>query len=336
MKILTDWIVSTDRDAATNASLGSTVTINGVGYTTDSKEYRLAKFKAEFESHFVKVPMLYYYIFTEVFLMVDNRAKNFFPSTYDGVHWLPLPYDMDTAIGINNEGKLVFDYDLEDTDKVNGANVFNGHNSVLWCNIRDAFPDELKSMYATIRQGGKFSYEEVARRFSAHQTVWPETVWNEDAYEKYLEPLVTDNDSSYLSMLQGNKASQREWWLFNGFRYRDSKYQTGDAESKYITLRCYQVGNITVTPYSHIHPRIKYGSYTVTERGKRNVPTTLVNPLDQMDDTETYIYSADRLAEIGDLSHLQVGYADFSMATKLQKLKIGDGASMHRALRWQQ
>ena len=333
LKILTDWIVSTDRDAATNASLGSTVTINGVGYTTDSKEYRLAKFKAEFERHFVKVPMLYYYIFTEVFLMVDNRAKNFFPSTYDGVHWLPLPYDMDTAIGINNEGKLVFDYDLEDTDKVNGANVFNGHNSVLWCNIRDAFPDELKSMYATIRQGGKFSYEEVARRFSAHQTVWPETVWNEDAYEKYLEPLVTDNDSSYLSMLQGNKASQREWWLFNGFRYRDSKYQTGDAESKYITLRCYQVGNITVTPYSHIHPRIKYGSYTVTERGKRNVPTTLVNPLDQMDDTETYIYSADRLAEIGDLSHLQVGYADFSMATKLQKLKIGDGASTYRNTR---
>ena len=28
-----------------------------------------------------------------------------------------LPYDMDTAIGINNEGSLVFSYNLEDIDQ---------------------------------------------------------------------------------------------------------------------------------------------------------------------------------------------------------------------------
>ena len=318
LKRLTDWLVSTDRSAVS---------------TDEEKASRLTKFKNEFENYFVKDPMLYYYLFTEVFLMVDNRAKNFFPSTYDGVHWMPLPYDMDTAIGINNEGKLVFDYDLEDTDHVNNANVFNGQESVLWCNVRDAFGDELAEMYADLRNGTAFNYEEVVKRFKEHQAVWPETVWNEDAYEKYLEPLLNDNNDSYLKMLQGNKASQREWWLHNGFRYRDSKYQTGDANKQFITLRCYQVGDITVTPYSHIWPRIKYGSYTVTERSKRNVPTTLNCPLDMMDDTEVYIYSADRLAEIGDLSPMQVGYADFSMAVKLQKLKLGDGASTYQNTR---
>ena len=314
LKRLTDWLVSTDRSAVSSEA---------------DKAARLAKFKNEFESYFVKAPMLYYYLFTEVFLMVDNRAKNFFPSTYDGVHWMPLPYDMDTAIGINNEGQLVFDYDLEDTDRVNNSNVFNGQESVLWCNIRDAFAEELAEMYADLRNGTAFNYEEVVKRFKEHQSVWSETVWNEDAYEKYLEPLLNDNDASYLTMLQGNKASQREWWLYNGFRYRDSKYQTGDANTQFITLRCYQVGDITVTPYSHIWSRIKYGSYTVAERSKRNVPTTLACPLDMMDDTEVYIYSADRLAEIGDLSPMQVGYADFSMAAKLQKLKLGDGASTY-------
>lgn len=312
LKRLTDWLVSTDRSAVR---------------TDEDKAARLAKFKAEFEDYFVKVPTLYYYLFTEVFLMVDNRAKNFFPSTFDGVHWMPLPYDMDTAIGINNEGQLVFDYDLEDTDKVDGDNVFNGQESVLWCNVRDAFAEELAEMYADLRNGTAFNYEEVVKRYKEHQSVWPEVVWNEDAYEKYLEPLLNDGDGSYLTMLQGNKASQREWWLHNGFRYRDSKYQTGDANTQFITLRCYEPGDITVTPYSHIWPRIKYGSYTVTERGKRNEATTLACPLDTMDDTEVYIYSADRLAEIGDLSPMQVGYANFSMASKLQKLKLGDGAA---------
>lgn len=333
LQAMCEWVVSTDRTAATGNALEASATYDGVEYTTDSAEYRLAKFKAEFEDHFVKAPMLFYYLFTEVFLMVDSRAKNFFPTTFDGTHWFPFPYDFDTALGINNEGQLVFDYDLEDTDTVGGHNVFNGQASVLWCNIRDAFASDIKAMYQTLRSGTVFGYDTVAQRFATHQAVWPETVWNEDAWEKYLEPLENDNDGSYLTMLQGSKSSQREWWLFNAFRYRDSKYQCGDASSEFITLRCYAVGDITVTPYSHIWPRIKYGSYTVTARGKRNTETTLACPLDTMDDTEVYIYSADRIASIGDLSAMQVGYANFSMATKLQSLKLGDGASTYENTR---
>lgn len=314
LKRMTDWVASTNRFAVE---------------TEEEKQALLDKFKAEFEDYFIKDAMIFYYVFTETFLMVDNRAKNFFPTTYDGLHWMPLPYDMDTAIGINNEGQLVFDYDLEDTDRIGSANVYNGQESVLWCNIRDAFPDEIKEMYSSLRSTTNtlFAYDKIIERFEEHQSVWPETVWNEDAYEKYLEPLLSDKDGSYLAMMQGDKSSQREWWLYNGFRYRDSKYQCGDASNHYITLRCYATGDITVTPYSHIWPRIKYGSYTVTERGKRNVATTLTCPLDEMNDTEVYIYSADRLADIGDLSGLKVGYANFTPATKLQKLKLGDGSA---------
>ncbi len=211
------WVASTDRSAVD---------------TEEEKAARLEKFKSEFEEHFVKAPMLYYYLFTEVFLMVDSRAKNFFPTTFDGTHWLPFPYDFDTALGINNEGQLVFDYDLEDTDHLDGANIFNGQESVLWCNVRDAFGDEIRTMYNTLRSGGVFGFETVKERFEEHQAVWPEAVWNEDAWEKYLEPLEHDNDGSYLAMLQGSKASQRAWWLFNGMRYRDSKYRCGDAQRK--------------------------------------------------------------------------------------------------------
>lgn len=226
---------------------------------------------------------------------------------------------------INNEGALVFDYDLEDTDLLNGSLVFNGQESVLWINLRDAFGTEIKDMYTTLRSGSKFNYQHIRDKMAAHQETWPEAIWNEDAYIKYLEPYLLKGEN-YLEMLQGNKRTQRDWWLYNAFKYRDSKYQCGEASSNFITLRAYAVGDIKLTPYAHIWPRIKFGSATVTNRGKRNTEYTMVCPLDAMNDTEVYIYSADRIAKIGDLSHLKVGLANFAAATKLQEIILGSDA----------
>lgn len=241
-----------------------------------------------------------------------------------------LPYDFDTAIGINNEGALVFSYNLEDTDQTEGgADVFNGQQSVLWNNLRMAFGDDIKAMYQTLRSTGVLSYEKVERMFEEHQSKWPEAVFNEDAWFKYLAPLVEEGSAAYLSMLQGSKAEQRKWWLYNRFRYLDSKYNAGDALTDVITVRGYAKADITVTPYADVYASIKYGSYLVQQRAQRNRAYTLPCPLDNVNDTEIYIYSASQLADVGDLSGLKVGYAEFSMATKLQNLKIGDAASTY-------
>ena len=235
-----------------------------------------------------------------------------------------LPYDMDTAIGINNEGSLVFSYNLEDTDHTQGgADVFNGQQSVLWNNLRDTFGPELRQMYQSLRSQGILSYAVVEKMFEDHQAKWPEAIFNEDAWYKYLAPLEEDGNASYLSMLQGSKASQRKWWLYNRFRYMDSKYNAGDALTDVITVRAYAKGNITVTPYADVYAAVKYGSYLVQTRAARGVPATLVCPLDTMNDTEVYVYSSSQLASVGDLSGLMVGYADFSMAVKLQNLVLG-------------
>ena len=227
---------------------------------------------------------------------------------------------------INNEGALVFEYDLEDTDTPNGANVFTGQNSALWHNVRDCFANERRTMYQTLRSGTVFNYQTLRDKMRNHQSAWPKALKNEDSYNKYIGSLINKGEN-YLEMLQGDKDTQRDWWMFNGFKFRDSKYNAGDALTNYITLRCYEVGNITVTPYSHICPRIKYGSvYAGGERVKRNTPVELVCTQDEMDDTEVYIYSADRLASVGDLSHLKVGLAVFSAATKLQDIIVGSEA----------
>ena len=120
LKRLTDWIASTNRGAVDSE---------------EEKSTRLQKFKNEFEDYFIKEAMLFYYLFTEVFVLADSRAKNLFLTTFDGELWFPIPYDFDTAIGIDNTGTLIFEYDVEDVDIVNNNTVFSGQRSVLWNNV---------------------------------------------------------------------------------------------------------------------------------------------------------------------------------------------------------
>ena len=275
------FIYSTYREQATGNALPESVTYGGVTYTNDTADYRLAKFKAEFGKYAEVSSFIFYYIFTELFLMVDSRAKNLFigfsGSDTTGLQVIDRkavaePYDMDTAIGTNNEGSLVFGYSLEDTDHLEGADIFNGQESVLWCNLRDAFPAEISTMYQQLRSAGILAYANVEKRFEDHQSKWPEAIFNEDAYFKYIAPLTNPDEGKeptavYLPMLQGSKAEQRKWWLYNRFRYMDSKWNAGDALSEVIQLRGYAKANITVTPYADIYPTVKYGSYYVSERG---------------------------------------------------------------------
>lgn len=317
-----DFIVSTDRRQVTNEPLNTTIVYENKEYTIDNEEYRLAKFKNEFENYAIKDTFIFYYLFTETFLMIDSRAKNMFLTTYDGEHWFPIPYDFDTAIGIDNEGKLVFDYDLEDYDQVGEENVFNGQDSTLWINVRDAFQSELFAMYLNLRQKG-FSYEIIKNKMENHQSVWPEAIWNVDAQVKYLDIYLTSR-GRYFEMCQGDKAAQRDWWLFNAFKYRDSKYQCGDSETFKDFFRAYAPADITVTPYQHLWSRVDFtDTYPVAKRGKRNEPVTLKNPMDTASDTEVFLCSADRMASFGDLSKYNADTIQLDDAVKLQELILG-------------
>lgn len=64
LKEFAEWIVTTDT----------------TGCTEEERALRLAKFKAELGNYVEVDSALYYYIITELFLMVDSRAKNMFPS----------------------------------------------------------------------------------------------------------------------------------------------------------------------------------------------------------------------------------------------------------------
>ena len=339
IKAVIDWVISTDPDQATGTQFEEAryyphYQTGGLArsFTHDNADYRLSKFKAEFEQHFILNAMLFYYLFTETFLLMDSRAKNMFLTTFDGYHYFPIPYDMDTAMGINNEGTLTFDYNCEDTDLVNDEQVFTGQESVLWNNVRKCFQPELVELYKEIRANPDkpFSYEEYIKRVNDHQEQWSEMCWNYDAQFKYLDTYERGHAS--LAALQGNKKSQREWWLYNAFKYRDSKYHAGDASKNYILIRTNGHGQIDIVPYSHIYAEVEWGeAKTERKRATRNETVSFdTSGIETVFNLETHIFSADRIVDVGDLSPLQVGYCDVSAAKKLQRLLLGSTAEGYR------
>lgn len=335
-RVLT-WVVSTNRAEATDALLPSSVTYGGTTYTNDTAEYRAAKFKAEYQDYFVKNSLLYHYLFTERHMMVDNRAKNVFASTDDGVHWdFTKDYDNDTADGNDNEGGLTLSYGLEDIDTIGTKDVFNASSSVLWVNVRDLLFNELRELFITLENKGAWSASRILARFKAHQSARPEALVVEDMWQKYIDPFTLGGADAYLKMMLGTKEDQRNQFETYQEMYCSSKYRAPFAESDKITFRAYTPTewggvapgtDITITSYADMYINLVSGSGISRLRAKRGTPYTMTCPIDTLNDTEIYICSASNISSVGDLAPLYVGYFNIATAKKLRHLKLGDGSS---------
>lgn len=298
------------------------------------------KFRAEADQYLDMNFMLSYYTITELFAMVDQRAKNMFLTTFDGIHWICIFYDNDTVCGLNNEGVAAFDYTVEYHDQIGNKDVWNGAESTLWNNIEQAYSKEIAAMYAEMRSKKLLTYEECIRFFDTEQEdAWCEAVYNEDSWYKYVRPLLDEGNGSYLYAAQGSRKMHRRWWLYNRFKYMDSKYIAGDYKNDFATLRLYTPSewegvepnaDMTITSYAGQYVNVQYGSYTAGIRSQKNVPVHIKAPAIQFNDTETIIFGAGQISSLGDISSLYPGSVDVSKMTKLVELIIGSGAEGYR------
>lgn len=310
-KVMHDWVVSTKDD--------------------------LNKFKTEFEDHFDLDRCLIYYVYTSLMLMVDQRAKNMFLTYWATTDkWEPWFYDNDTCLGINNEGRLVFDYYHEDIDQLDGANVYNGQNSVLWTNFRQAFADEIKTCYQNLRNKGKLTKEIIKDRFITQGSdKWSAAIYNEDADYKYVSMLRSDNNAGNLYQITGTGEHHLEYFIDGRIDYYDSKWYASDYANDYVSLRIYTPtewsgvtpnADITVIPFSAMYAGVRYKANGELQQTRAMAGDTVLfeAPDETFNDTETAIYGASNLSSLGDLAPLYCGSIDVSKATRLTTLKIGD------------
>lgn len=323
------WVASTNSEEATNEALDEPVTYGNTGYTHDTAEYRLDKFRYEVDQWAHKKQSIAYYLYTLVILAIDQREKNTFPTYIAKVMlWFWLYYDGDSILGINNKGALAFSPFLEDTDFTEaGDPVFNGAAHVFWTNLRICFADEIEAMYQEWRVNGLLSYEIMKEAFDDHQSKWPEAIFNEDMFKKCLEAWIEDGDSTYLPMLLGKKELQLAWWLFFRFRYLDSKFVTGTSMENRILIRAHEKADVSLRSIVPIYGNVFFNALRVSIRMLDTTKEYVFHwDSSGAEDTVIGINDADLWASLGDLSGLMIETIDLSKAKNLTYLKLGDNS----------
>ena len=314
------------------------------------------EFHANLKNYFVVDSALYYYLFTERYTMVDNRAKNSFwhyGKCEDGVYrWdLTFGYDFDTSLGIDNTGKLVLPYGKEDKDfYVDGdpssSYLYRAAESKFFCRVRDLFKTELMAMYVNREDVNAWSSDGLISQWDNHQNQFPEELWRIDIERKYLRTYKgvsidnsiagASNPRFFREMMNGRKKYQRRQFERNQEIYFATKYFGKKATADQIMLRFNNpVGAVVakdftlyLTPYSDMYIGYSfYNGHKDNVRAKAGVEYTIPYPegLDAAD--ITLIYGASFIQGIGDLSKCYVGDNDFSKASRLQRLTIGSTAS---------
>ena len=228
----------------------------------DMYEFVVTSSNDDFVNHFgdwfIEESYLYWYLFTERYTMIDNRAKNSFwhwgktyiteaeaaelgetdasyfvidnaaASINNGYRFDLWDYDNDTAIGIDNNGELNQTYGSEDIDyRVPGDSstgyVFNAAESVLWRRIRTLMHDKLRAMYLSRETLGCWRADSLINEFDAWQEQFPEELWRLDIERKYLRPYYTGNT------LWTTGGSPTSWFLSSMMNGR-KKYQRRQFE----------------------------------------------------------------------------------------------------------
>ena len=216
-------------------------------FTKDSKEYRRQKFRNEFDKHLDRHYCTIYFIMTELLLCYDSRGKNMMIASFgptansDGNFvWYPIFYDIDTQLGLNNVGALLWDYDEDSTEN----KTFSTGDSVLWTNFADLFHNEIVATYRGLRQV-KVTYNTIEGAYTCNPDVFTESYAMRgkrpivaiglDEYYKYVLPVTepwkmqdgTYGRANYLYACQGDRILSRELLIENRLLYMDSKWHSG-------------------------------------------------------------------------------------------------------------
>lgn len=302
-------------------------------------------FKAKLSDYFVVDTALYHYLFTTRYTMIDNRAKNTFfhysKCADEKYRWnLCWNYDDDTAIGINNSGELTMTYGYEDTDyktknDPSTGYAFNAATSKFFCRIRDLFTEELQDLFVECESKGAWSADGLINQFDEWQAEFPEELWRVDIERKYLRPYREGSPRFLTTMMNGRKKYQRRQFERNQEKYMASKFFGNVAVADQIMFRCNTPTdeNIVVppnytlhlTPYADMYLSVMFGAtYRTQVRAEAGKQYDIECPFETMDDTAVLIYCSSMIQSMGDISACYIHDNDFSKASKLKELIIGN------------
>lgn len=212
----------------------------------DLTTFRSGKFRDEIDRYFDKDFLLTYYLWTDYFLSVDQRAKNMMLRTWDGQTWYITYYDGDTQLGKRNDCFLVYGYtaDRDTYDAEAGKYAFEGRDSWLWNLVLANLQDDLRRCAANLRQ--VMTNERVLRVLNTEQSGnWSCRASNKSGELKYIKPAVGEMYGKvwpFIYALQGANTAHREYFIKNRFALLDAKYGTANFTGDNIDLYVNRLG----------------------------------------------------------------------------------------------
>ena len=302
------------------------------------------KFLNEYAEYFGNDSPFAWYLITDYFMAVDNRAKNMMLVTWDGKIWYFIPYDMDTVFGERNDSVLKYDYTItwETMDESIGSYAFAGHDSVLWELVRGC-PDKLREVADKLRS--TMSLEYVLKVFNEEMMGnWCERIYNKDGIYKYIKPLtegVTTADGTtsyydYLYALQGSRYAHRTYTIQNRFALLDSQYVCGTyRKDSFAAYFGYKFGSdnrkIRITASERYFFGYGYTSGTPHESAvlaeDMGSQVELTLDTDLIVNDPQYIYGASRIMglDLTDVSHAILQTLNLNNCSALRTLDVSCG-----------
>jgi hypothetical protein len=204
------------------------------------------EFRANFENFFYLKYVLIYYLQMMVFGQVDNAGKNSMWDTWDGTHWAPRPYDLDTMAGLDNTGFEVINPDAEllrelspfrvynDTvaqvgyseDVSELANIryraYNTRTSKFWRAFAISFATEIKDMYKHLRDSGIYSIENIMDKFLGKTSdIIGEAYYNRDMATKFYK---LSDIETFITRMHGNRVQRFKAWMSKRIIFCDTLF----------------------------------------------------------------------------------------------------------------
>ena len=249
-------------------------------------------------------------------------------------------YDNDTSLGINNSGEMTQPYGKEDIDyrtdgDPNSGYVFNAAESTFFRRIRNLMYPQLQTMYLSRESVGCWSANGLITEFDNWQNQFCAALWKLDTERKYYRTYYGGTKRFLETMMNGRKRYHRRQWERDQEAYMGTKYVGATVKADQIMFRCNTPlsavvspnYDLSIIPYTDMYLSVLYGnsSAPMQIRAKAGQEYTIENPLgDTMDDTAILIYCASRIQALNDLSGCYIHDNDFSKASKLQQLIIGN------------
>jgi hypothetical protein len=170
--------------------------------------------KETFEKYFIVDSFIDYFIVSQVLYNLDGFRKNWIWCTWDGEHWAPTLYDVDSIFGAHWNGTLV----------VSGSDnsIVLGTENVL--GLDNLYASEIKERYRELRNDGVFTTKNIA-----------------NLLELWLDRTGYDNIDKELS-LYTDIPSYRNPQLNDGWEI----VGTTSSSDDYDTEKTYSKGNICV------------------------------------------------------------------------------------------